>query len=58
MSKLIIITLFTILTTMSLLNSSSAVADTLTSLHEKSGPTINAEGTINTLTGNNNTMGV
>jgi hypothetical protein len=47
--------LITILTATPLLTSSSAVADTPSPSQEKSGPTFKAEGTINTLTGNNNT---
>ncbi len=55
MSKYMIITLFMILTTTTQLSTMSAFADTPASLQEKSGPTFSAEGTVNTLTGNNNT---
>jgi hypothetical protein len=54
MKKIIILILPMILTT-SVLPMSIAVADSPLPLKEKRGPTFNAEGTINTLTGSNNT---
>jgi hypothetical protein len=54
MKKIIILILLMILTT-SVLPMSIAVADSPLPLQEKRSPTFRAEGTINTLTGNNNT---